>query len=187
MLPIQGIRCNFVYDGEPLNYQFSIWPEFLDENKNPIPNIRPLASYYANNDEEIDYYHDNFVYSGYEGLIIHKIKGSNGGVDEMKESVYKPGRSKNLLKYKRFDDEEATIIGINEGSGREKGLAVFLMLNFSGVEYSTRPSAKFEFREEIFSHPEKYLGRVGTIKYFGKSEYGIPRFPVFTKFRDEII
>ncbi len=36
-LPFQGYRSNFIYEGEDPHIQYSIWPEFLDANKMPIP------------------------------------------------------------------------------------------------------------------------------------------------------
>ena len=35
-LPKQGLRSDFIYEGESISYQYAIWPEFLDEDKNPI-------------------------------------------------------------------------------------------------------------------------------------------------------
>src|SRR5438045_3481978 len=66
MLPIQGIRCNFVYDGEPLNYQFSIWTEFLDENKNPIQEGTLMT--------QSECYADFYIFDRETAETIHKNK-----------------------------------------------------------------------------------------------------------------
>lgn len=65
MLPFQGYRCNLAYDGEPINYQFSIWPEFLDEEKNPIPEKTFL--------EQHECYADFYIFAR-ETVTIHKNK-----------------------------------------------------------------------------------------------------------------
>lgn len=53
---------------------------------------------------------DRVTASGGEGIMLRKVN-----------STYEQKRSSKLLKVKKFDDAEATIIGIEKGKGRLAG------------------------------------------------------------------
>jgi hypothetical protein len=31
----------------------------------------------------------------------------------------------------------------------------------------------------MWNHPEEFIGKMATVCFFGRSEYGVPRFPKF--------
>ena len=127
--------------------------------------------------------------TGYEGVMVRKLLGPNGTVGltkkEIEETWYKSGRNNdNLLKYKQFIDEEGTIIGYKDGEGREKGLVIWTVRDDQGGVFDVRPKGSFEQRAILFQNADKDIGRRYTYRYFEKTEYGLPRFPIGIGFRD---
>lgn len=138
---------------------------------------------------EIEDFHNHYVSEGFEGVIIRKLAGPPGKrtTVSIKESLYKPGRSKNMIKYKHFEDEEGTIISVYGGKGTEENLAVFEMEDSDGNRFGVRPRGKFENRREWFKNPERVLGRVYTYRFFERSDKGIPIQPTGVGFRDPLM
>jgi ATP-dependent DNA ligase len=139
----------------------------------------------ANSYEEIDALHNQYVEQEYEGLMIRKF-GFTLPKNKITESYYLGGRNNNLLKYKHFIDEEGVIIDVKEGTGREEGIAVFILRDKRGNEFSCRPKGKFEARKKWFQNPQDVIGKYYTFKYFELSSYGIPRFPTGKGFRRDM-
>jgi len=132
---------------------------------------------------DIEACHKYYVEQGFEGLMLRKM-GNGHSVTELNNSQYKSGRSSNILKYKHFLDEEATVISVEEGTGREAGLALLKVRDVRGHEFSVRPRGDFTLRRTWFQHPELIVGKAYTIRYQELSVYGIPRFPVGVAVRD---
>lgn len=128
--------------------------------------------------------HDKYVTAGYEGAIIRKLCAGTTTAKEKKESYYLPGRNNNLLKVKIFIDEEGTVIGAKEGEGRETGLVIWIIRDDNGKIFDCRPRGSFETRRYHYEHYKDYIGKRYTYRYFEKTEYDIPRFPVGIGFRD---
>ena len=66
--------------------------------------------------EELYDRHNQFLHDGYEGVIVRNAKG-----------LYtKNKRSSDLLKLKKFQDEEYKIVGFTSGKGREQDAIIFI-------------------------------------------------------------
>lgn len=131
----------------------------------------------ANSDEEIDEIHDVFVDDdSYEGAVIRKLTGP--------ESYYKFGRGANALKFKKFESEEGLIVGVIEGKGTNKGLAVFEYVDPRG-NTGTVTFGNHDQRKRWFEHPEEVLDLPLEYQFFGLSVYKKARFPTGLRFRDE--
>lgn len=126
-----------------------------------------------NSTAEVKKMHDQWVGEGKEGVILRIPK-----------KPYQHGRSKFILKYKEFDDEECTVLDIIDSTGTEKGCGVFIVRDPRGNEFPVRPRGSFDFRKEALVNKKDYIGKLYTIRYFGLSEYGVPRQPVGIAFRD---
>jgi predicted DNA-binding WGR domain protein len=111
-------------------------------------------------------YFNKCILEGYEGVMIRK------------NTYYESKRSNNLLKCKSFKDEEGEIIGVREGTGDQKGLAVFDVRDPRGNILGIVPRGTFEERREWFNHPQLVLGKDLKYKYQDLSEYNVPRFAV---------
>lgn len=92
-------------------------------------------------------------------------------------SPYENRRSEKLLKVKKFDDAEATVIGHQKGTGRCSGMCgAILMRTDDGIEFKIGSG----FNDAQRMKPPKIGSRV-TYKYMGKSNAGKPRFPIFMR------
>lgn len=123
--------------------------------------------------DDIKGYHDLFVNQGYEGIIIREST-----------SVYEIGKRSNyLLKCKYFKTEEFPIVDVKEGTGREKGAAIWVC-KAGNHTFSVRPEGTIESRVRIFNERHTYLGKDLTVKFQNVTALGIPRFPVGLAVRD---
>ena len=155
--------------------------------EHPFERLKLLSHIIIYDETKIEFYHDEAVKSGFEGIIIRKLLGPVGiklTQKQIEETWYKPGRNNNLLKVKKFIDEEGVVIDIVPGEGRESNLANLVIKDIRGNTFSVRPRGNFEEREKWLINKDKYIGKKYTIRYFELSEYGVPRFPVGVAFRD---
>jgi ATP-dependent DNA ligase len=124
--------------------------------------------------DELKGFHDRYVADGKEGLIIRNSAG-----------LYQlAARSKDLQKYKEFEDAEFTVVEFTDGVGSEKGLVIWVCETEDKKKFSVRPRGTHEERTELFDDAESYVGKKLTVRYQELTEDGIPRFPVGIAFRD---
>lgn len=117
--------------------------------------------------EEIEEHHEKFLSLGYEGTMIRLDLGP-----------YENKRSKQLLKYKNFKDDEFIILDIIEGEGNRSGMAgklICLLPNKKEVGVSMTGTQ--EFMTQVFKDKNKILGLKATVKFFGYTPDGSLRFP----------
>ena len=134
----------------------------------------PLLTEECKIKEDLKKFHDKYVAEGKEGLIIRN-----------KDGLYQlAARSKDLQKYKEFEDAEYKVTGFTDGEGSEKGLVIWICETSAGKSFHVRPRGTHEARAEIFNEAKDYVGKSLTVRYQELTEEGIPRFPVGIAFRD---
>lgn len=134
----------------------------------------PLLTEECKTKEDLKKFHDKYVADGKEGLIIRN-----------KDGLYQlAARSKDLQKYKEFEDAEYKVTGFTDGEGSEKGLVIWICETPAGKSFHVRPRGTHEARAEIFNEAKDYVGKSLTVRYQELTEEGIPRFPVGIAFRD---
>lgn len=124
-----------------------------------------VDTYKVTDKSEVQKYLEKFVSEGYEGAIVRL------------DAEYENKRSKNLLKVKQFQDEEYSIVRIEEGRGNLAGKAGRIVVDVDGVEVAAGLKFSHEEAQEIWESREQYVGKKATIKYFNKTEDGSLRFP----------
>lgn len=132
--------------------------------------------------DDIKKYHEQFLADGYEGTIIRIDLGP-----------YENKRSKQLLKYKDFIDEEFKIVGYEEGTGGRTGtIGFFILQHDKNPEQTFKSNIKgdFDYLKDVWKNRESYIGATATVKYFNrtpKTEDGgdVPRFPYIIKLKRE--
>ena len=93
------------------------------------------------------------------------------------KSKYEGRRSENLLKVKKFEDDEATVYGFENGSGRcAEMVGALMVVNDKGVKFKVGSGMTDKQR----MNPPKKGSRI-TYKYQGLTKLGIPRFPTFLR------
>jgi DNA ligase-1 len=117
---------------------------------------------------DIDVLLHKYIDANYEGIMIR----GNG--------PYKHGRSKDLLKYKLFKDDEFEVVGHHEGQG---GIPIF-ECKIKDKTFSVAMKGTMESKKERMENVEEFYGKMLTVKYQELSAEGIPRFPVGVAFRD---
>ena len=130
------------------------------------------------NMKQIEDAHMFYTKDGYEGVMIR----GNG--------PYKHGRSKDLLKYKKFLDKEYEVVGHHEGTGTHAGTPIFICKldksdnNDNERTFNVTMNGPIEKRREMMKHVSDYYGKMLTVKYQELSTESIPRFPIGIAFRD---
>ncbi|AUI85996.1 DNA ligase [Vibrio azureus] len=112
---------------------------------------------------------------------LEQITASNGeGIMLRKtSSLYVPGRGADLLKLKRFQDDEAIVIGYKTGEGRLQGIMGSLLVKLKdGTEFYIGSG----FSDEVRRLPPK-LGATITFRFNGYTQNGKPRFARFVRER----
>ena len=112
--------------------------------------------------------HEKWIEQGYEGIMLKSI-----------ESKYEFTRTKNLQKFKAFQDDEFLVTDISEGVGKRAGMMGRLhLVTCDGKEFCSSARGNDAYYRELFNNKEKYIGKLATIRYQNLTPDGIPRFPV---------
>jgi DNA ligase-1 len=172
-------------------------PEILTAS--PVK-IVPLVPTEINTIEDLLKYETEVLEQGFEGVMLRTAHGP-----------YKFGRSTlkegSLVKMKKFDDDEAIVIGFNElmKNTNEKTKDEFgyakrsshksgkvdqdtlgsLDVNWNGIHFSIGSGFTAEQRKEFWNDRDNLVGKIVKFKYFATGMKEAPRFPIFLGFRSE--
>ena len=103
-----------------------------------------------------------------EGLMLHH-----------QDALYQTKRSRDLMKLKKFEDAEATVIAYLPGKGKYEGLlGAILVKNEEGVTFKIGTG----FSDKERSNPPP-IGSLITYRFTGKTNNNIPRFASFVRIR----
>ena len=118
-------------------------------------------------ESEVKRLHDVYVSKGFEGIMVR----TNG--------PYEQKRSKTLLKYKVFDDEEFIVDDILPGLGGKAHMAARIILHTKeGYPFAAGLNGTNEYCEQVLIEKDRYIGKPATVRFFGytPSEKSVPRF-----------
>ncbi|MEG3753306.1 DNA ligase [Psychromonas arctica] len=111
---------------------------------------------------------DEVVNAKGEGLMLHH-----------QDALYQHIRSRDLMKLKRFEDAEATVVGHLSGKGKYQGmLGALLVETKDGIRFKIGTG----FSDKERQNPPT-IGKVITYRYTGKTRNNIPRFASFMRVR----
>jgi DNA ligase-1 len=131
------------------------------------------------NDDDFNEWSSKATQNSWEGLIIRA------------DAPYKGKRSKDLLKYKSFYDDEYTVVDVEFGPFRyvkngaecEETMLSCVMINHKGYVVRVGSGFSIEQRQEFYQNPKKILGKIATVQFFEETKNqdgGISlRFPTF--------
>ena len=127
------------------------------------------------NEKELWEAHGQFITEGYEGAILRSHKG-----------LYLWGyRSSELLKVKEFQDGEFRVIDARDGKGKMAGCVVWVCRNNKGEgTFECTMKVPMAERHRMYKERKHYIGQLLTVRFFDRTDDGIPRFPVGIVFRD---
>ena len=121
-------------------------------------------------------YHKYCLKQGYEGSIYRSYEGK-----------YKGTRSWDLMKFKDFDDAEATIVGYEMGKGKRTGtLGKFIMQDDEGITFGCPPGKGYNYNDlaDMANNISKYIGERATFTYFQRTKAGSYRHPLYKCIRN---
>ncbi|MCM1260638.1 MAG: hypothetical protein NC222_06775 [Staphylococcus sp.] len=144
------------------------------------PNLETLSKveFEVYSENALKEWEKNVSDNNWEGLMFRKNVG------------YEGKRTNHLLKYKKWNDAEYEVIGIEEGDAQEVIDGVVhkikcvgsLIIEHKGNEVGVGTGLSLEQRKKWFEHPEDIIGKICTIKFFEETidQNGKPslRFPV---------
>lgn len=200
--------------GEP---EFKVWIfDYVDPSKDEIdpfhlrirnmPEITApfefeiLSGSTMSSMEELGEYEQTCLNAGYEGAMVRDPNGTyKFGRSTVRENI--------LLKLKRFVDDEAELVDIEEKTSNQnpeerdafgyvkrsaslEGLVpmgttgTLIVKDKEGRTLRIGSGLNDELRKDIWENKSKYLGSLVKYKYFPQGVKELPRHPVFLGFRD---
>ena len=120
--------------------------------------------------------HKKYLKLGYEGSIYRSIDGK-----------YKNTRSWDLMKFKDFEDSEATIVGYELGKGKRQGtLGKFIMQDDEGIQFGCPPGKGYTYKDlaAMIDNIHDYIGQRATFTYFQRTQAGSYRHPLYKCIRN---
>ena len=114
-----------------------------------------------------------YIEAGFEGAMV-RLPGK-----------YENKRSKTLLKWKEFQDEEFPIVDIQEGDGNRSGMAARVIVSLpDGRNFSSGIIGNVDYCKQLLADKDKHIGKLATIVFQHYTPDGVPRFPKFKSVRD---
>lgn len=148
--------------------------DYLASNSKDNNNVFLVDTLFDQHLDDVDKFLTSFINDGHEGVMIRD-----------QDSFYEPNfRSRTLVKYKEFMDEEFIIIDVAEGVGKEEGCAIFKCTTQDKLIFDVRPTGTTEYRKFLFNRQEELIGKQITVIFQNYTDEGIPRFPVGKGIRD---
>jgi len=116
----------------------------------------------------LDHTLDEVIATQGEGLMLH-----------LASAHYQQGRTPALMKLKKYQDAEATVIGYTEGKGKyQNQLGAIQVKTSNGIMFKIGSG----FSDAQRANPPK-IGTIITFKYNGLTQAGIPRFARFWRIK----
>lgn len=159
------------------------YSEFLGEEESPIFSQRYSEMidllYHSSRPKSIEVLKQDRIHSwddfnkwstavsdrGWEGFMLKK------------DAPYKKGRSKDLLKVKKFQDAEYIVedvvngrVSYNEGGTKEYDAVSSLVINHKGNKVYVGSGLSKEQRLGWYEHPEEIIGKTITVQYFEETQ-----------------
>jgi len=136
--------------------------------KTQSSNLKVIEQIKLSNLQELSAHLDKIIALQGEGLMLHH-----------QEASYTTGRSNQLLKLKKYNDSEATVVAHLEGKGKYKGkMGAILVTTIDGITFKI--GTGFSDKQRMTPPP---IGCIITFKHFGKTQNGVPRFASFMRIR----
>lgn len=130
--------------------------EHLLTKMNTNPGLILVPTYEVKSEKELKEYHKKFLKEGYEGTMIRLDK------------VYENKRTKSLIKYKDWIDEEFVIVDAVEGEGGRTGtIGKFILQHDINPDqtFSCNVKGNFKYLTEIWQNRDMYIGKEATVQY----------------------
>ena len=166
--------------GNPSNtYSYRYKSLCYQMRDNACPCLSVLDQEFIADDEHFAEWIDKSTKNSWEGLMLRS------------DAPYKGKRSKDLLKYKAFSDDEYEVLDtemgpfryVKDGAECEETMLSCVTIKHKGYDVRVGSGFSIEQRQEFYKNPKKILGKIILVQYFEETENekgGISlRFPTF--------
>ena len=134
------------------------------------PRLQRIAQLNFSDRAQLDAWLDAVTSGGGEGLILHHALAH-----------YSAGRTDGLLKFKRWSDAEARVIGYRPGKGKYVGMVgALLVRDAHGRQFALGSGLRDADRAK-----PPVIGTVVTFRYNGLTAKGTPRFARYQRLRTD--
>lgn len=131
-----------------------------------LPQLQRITQVHFTDRAQLEARLDAIVAGGGEGLMLHHAFAH-----------YRAGRTDELLKYKRWDDAEARVVGYRPGKGKYAGVVGALVVEDA---HGRRFGLGSGLRDADRTRPPP-IGSTVTFRYNGLTAKGTPRFARFQR------
>lgn len=136
-----------------------------------LPQLQRIAQTHLTDLAQLEAKLDALIADGGEGLMLHHAL-----------SHYRAGRTDGLLKYKRWSDAEARVVGYRPGKGKYTGMVGALLVKDA---HGRRFALGSGLRDADRARPPAIGSRV-TFRYNGLTAKGTPRFARYQRVGPDI-
>lgn len=119
-------------------------------------------------------FYQKCVKDGFEGVVLKR-----------KNSKYPFGRSKDWLKYKPYKSFDAKIIGYKEGRGKDAGKLGAFICKYKGEKFRVGSGLNDKLRKLYWKKRGELIGNYVEFECQELTQDGVPRFPVFMRYRED--
>jgi len=159
--------------------RFAILQDLFNNYSGKILKLVPTKQ--VDSHQEIEKFMNKTLKQDFEGIMIRN--------SQAKYISRKDYHCDDLLKYKRFEDEEWVIVGADECQGTQKG-AIKWNLELDSKRVVAKQMGSVEDAKELYKQfkktPEKFIGEKINIRFNERTKDGIPRFPRATVIREDL-
>ena len=147
--------------------------------ESPLKYFDLLPILYTGTDtSEINKWLNYSLKNGEEGIMINMLDAS-----------YEFKRTNSLLKVKKMNDVDLTVVGFEEGRNKHSGSLGALLVNYKDNVVKVGSGLSDGLRKEIWSNQSEWLDRTIVVQYFEETtnqQGGISlRFPVYVDYRTD--
>ena len=165
----------YVYDGYNFSKELNQDASYTDRknwiDKNVVGKIKyieEVKTYSISNKSELEKQYKTFVEDGQEGGILRNLTEG-----------YENKRSKNLLKMKPTDSDEAIIKDIQEGKADWSGAGKVITLDWNGKVFNATFKGTYEDCVKFLKEKKQWIGKTITFNYNGLTGLGNPNYAQF--------
>lgn len=152
-----------------LNFLIEVSRTFILSERVKFVETLPIMSL-----ERLNNFETKAIQDNYEGVILRSP-----------DAYYASGyRSENLLKLKRFIDEEFKIVSGKEKDKGDIDTFIFYLRAKNGALFGARPKGTRAEKQQYLENLEKLKGTKATVRYQELTEYGIPHQAFVLAIRD---
>lgn len=127
--------------------------------------VKRVLDIYVDSEEDLMFHYQKFVDSGHEGAMLR-----------LRSMPYEHKRSKNLLKIKPEDSDDAIILDIHEGEGNWAKTGKIITLDWNGKIFNATFKGSYEEGVQFLKDKKKWLAKKVEFLYNGLTGLGIPNF-----------